>query len=91
MCVALLLTATIKFMEYITLSAFIVAITQVAKMTFGLTRRYIPITSLLISFALICAFAFYSNVSLTWEMVANAMIAGLTACGLWSGIKATTE
>lgn len=78
-------------MEFITLSAFVVGITQVLKMTFGITSRYIPIVSLVVSFLIICSFAYYSKVPLNWDMISNSIIAGLMAVGMWSGVKSTTS
>jgi hypothetical protein len=74
-------------METITLASIIVAIVgvvQVFKMT-GLPSRFAPIASLLIGIA----FAIYFTSGLTPQTVFDGIVAGLTACGLWSGGKAT--
>lgn len=76
-------------MEIITLSALVVALTQVVKMTFNLNTRFAPLTAICISEILIFAFAYFSHVPILWDALQNGLIAGLSAVGLWSGVSTT--
>jgi len=61
-------------------TAVVMGVTQALKIM-GLPKKLIPATSVLfgVAFGLITSFG--------WEM---GIVIGLTACGLWSGTKATT-
>lgn len=74
-------------MEILTLSAFVVGITQVLKMAFSLNTRYAPLVSILVAMALVWAMSFFSGIAMSWAAISNGLVAGLTACGLWSGVK----
>lgn len=74
-------------MELLTLSAFVVALVQVVKMATGLNTRYAPLVALMLSFILIYGFSVIENVPITWISVQNAIVAGLSAVGLYSGVS----
>ena len=76
-------------MDILILGAIVLGITQIVKITFDLGSRFIPLVSLIVALAIISVFAFANNSPFNWELIQNAIIAGLTAGGLWSGSKAT--
>ncbi len=63
-----------------------IGITQVLKVA-GLPGKFAPLTSLFIGVIASCVF----SGSFTWIAVGTGIVGGLTASGLWSGTKATTE
>ena len=65
------------------LVALVIGLTEVAKQL-GVSTRYVPILAICISVGL--AFAISGG---SVDTIIPAVIAGLTASGLWSGTKAT--
>lgn len=76
-------------MNIIILGAIVLAITQLVKITVNMTSRYVPLTSLIVALAIFLLAAVLSKTTVSWDLVQNAIITGLTAGGLWSGTKAT--
>lgn len=75
--------------DVVLLGGLVVGIVQIAKVTFGITSRFIPITTLFVSGAIFGLFAFLSKTALDWNLVAGALVTALTSIGLWSGTKST--
>lgn len=78
-------------MDTIILGALIVGIVQVFKMTFVITKRYIPITTIMISCLVFGTWALSNHVPLSWAILESALISALTAIGLWSGTKTSIK
>lgn len=76
-------------MEILTISGVVLALTQIAKVTFGLSKRYIPVSALIISGLVIGAIAWVSKMPITGELVSQALISAFVAGGVWSNVKAT--
>jgi uncharacterized membrane protein len=75
-------------MDLVILSGLVLGLIQVVKITTGLSSRYIPIATLLLTFGLISIFLLVNGSSLNWELIQNGLIVSLSAMGLWSGTKA---
>jgi len=67
----------------------IVAIIQIAK-SFGMDTKYSPIISVIIGVAASLALAYYGE-SMGFIAVARGLFVGLSAVGLYSGVKNTVE
>lgn len=67
----------------------IVAIIQIAK-SFGMDTKYSPIVSVIIGVAASLALAYYGE-SMEFIAVARGLFVGLSAVGLYSGVKNTVE
>ena len=65
-------------------SALVLAVTEVVKRTVGLNKRYIPIVSIVVGMLLFGVLDGFNAVS-----AFAGLISGLTASGLYSGVKAT--
>ncbi len=65
------------------LSALVTALTQVAKKTLNINKRYIPVTAILIAFIIMFVYIYFSSVKIEWIAIQNALIAGLGSVGLW--------
>ena len=75
-------------MDLIILGGLVVGLVQLVKITFGVTSRYIPIATLLITVALFGIYLFVTKAPVNWEVIQNGLIVALSAIGLWSGTKA---
>ena len=76
-------------MEILTISGVVLALTQIAKVTFGLSKKYIPVSALIVSCIVISAIAFLGKMPLTGELISQALISAFVAGGVWSNVKAT--
>jgi hypothetical protein len=76
-------------MEFIIVTAIVLGLTQVFKM-FGFTDRWTALFSLAAGIAVFTIATAGANVSVG-EQLLQGLIAGLTACGFWSGTKAVIE
>lgn len=70
-------------------AAMVIGLTQVIKSTFSISKRFVPMVSVLLGIT-ICVPAFYLTGNNPWFGIFGGIIAGLSACGLWSGAKATS-
>ena len=78
--------------DTVLLGGLVLGLVQVVKVTLGVTKRFIPITALVISGLVFGAFAFFEGATvLDWSLVSTALVTALTAVGMWSGTKATLE
>lgn len=77
-------------MEFLILSAIVVGFVECAKMA-GLNTRYAPLLAILVSVGAIFLYSFLEKMPLNWVMVQNGLIAGLSAVGLYSGVKTTVK
>lgn len=75
-------------MDIVILGAIVLGLVQVVKSTFGITSRYIPVVTLVITALLFAVYMVIENVPVNWESIQNAIIVALSAMGLWSGTKA---
>ena len=73
------------------MGALVLAVTQLFKITLNISKRYIPITSVLTAVILFSLYAYFNHLGFTWEILTQGLIAGLTASGLWSGLKTTLK
>jgi len=66
--------------------ALVIGLTEVAKRALKLPKKFIPLTSLIIGLivSLICAFD-----GIVSSVILSGIIAGLSAVGLYSGVKNT--
>lgn len=76
-------------MDLIVISGIILGVTQLAKTTFGISSRYVPITSFLISCLIFAGALMLNDFPLTWDFVASALVVSLSAIGMYSGVKST--
>lgn len=67
---------------------FIIALVEVIKRTFRLNKRYIPILSVILGVGFNVALAPSMQTDLLPAILVGIM-AGLAACGMYSGIKAS--
>lgn len=67
--------------------ALIIALAEVAK-NLGVNKKYIPLLDLVIG--LIGSFFIYSDLTIIYRVLVGIAL-GLSACGLFSGIKNTYE
>lgn len=78
-------------MDTVILSGIILGLTQVAKITIGISKRYVPVTVLLITALVFGGAAYLSKLALDWTMVSSALVVALSAMGMWAGTKATVQ
>jgi hypothetical protein len=64
-------------------------LTQVIKTAVKLDKRFVPLVSVLMGVAL-CVPALFLLEQNPYLGIFGGIIAGLSACGLWSGVKATS-
>ena len=76
-------------MDYILFSAILVGLLQIIKVSTGLNAKYIPISALVLSLAILSLYCWLEKTPFTWQIIENGIIVALSACGLWSGAKAT--
>ena len=76
-------------MDFIIFSAILVGLIQVIKTTTGLNSKYIPVSALVISLAILALYCWLEKTPFTWQIIENGIITALSACGLWSGAKAS--
>lgn len=70
-------------MEIFILSALTVGLVQVIKKATGLASRFIPLLAVFIAILLSYMFVYFSGLSMTWELLQLAFMAGLGSVGLW--------
>lgn len=75
--------------DIIILGAIVVGIVQVFKNSFNIPARFIPLLTMILTFGIIALNLYIENLPITWEVLQNGFIVGLSALGLWSGTKAT--
>lgn len=75
--------------DEIIFGAIVVGLTEILKKTVNLNPRYIPLSTLIITFGIITLFTLLKHLPFTWEVVERGFIVALTAVGLWSGVRAT--
>lgn len=74
------------------LVALIVALVELAKQTMGLDSQYAPVVAVVLGIALAVGIQVSQIFPLfgTWfQVIVLGMVAGLLACGIYSGVKAT--
>lgn len=65
----------------------VLGIVQAVKSAFGLSKRVIPLTAIIVSLVVVLIATFLDSAVLNWEVIQNALIAGLSAVGLWETTK----
>jgi hypothetical protein len=65
-----------------------VGIVQVLKEALNIDKRFVPLTSVITGLAL-CPFSLFIVGQNPWYGLFGGLIVGLSACGLYSGTKAT--
>lgn len=75
--------------DIIILGAIVVGIVQVLKNSFNIPSRFIPLLTMILTFGIIALNLYIENIPITWEVLQNGFIVGLSALGLWSGTKAS--
>ena len=86
---SLLLINKLHKMNTLILAGLVLSVVQVLKVTFGITKRYIPIVSILVMVVIIIASWIYSGYpKIPLDILTTDLVAVLTAMGLWSGTKA---
>lgn len=76
--------------DLIVLSAIVLGLIQVIKITVGIVPRWIPLSALIVTFGIIFLYVWIKQIPLTWEFIENGFMVALSAVGLWSGVKATS-
>ena len=71
--------------QFMVLIPVVVGVVQVIKMT-GLSSRYLPVISLILGMVGAVLIGAFDSTSLV-----QGVIVGLSASGLWSGVKATVK
>ena len=74
------------------LVALIVALVELAKQTMGLDSQYAPLTAVALGIMLavgIQVSTLFPEFGTWFQVVVLGMVAGLLACGIYSGTKAT--
>jgi hypothetical protein len=72
------------------LAGLVLSIVQVLKMTFKITSRYIPVTSLgVMVFLMVFSWFYLGKPNIPLELIIKNTVAVLTAMGMWSGVKNT--
>jgi hypothetical protein len=66
----------------------VIGLTQVFKKALQLDKRFIPLTSVILGMALCISILFLTGNN-PWFGIFGGIVAGLSACGLYSGAKAT--
>ena len=78
-------------MDIVLMGGLVLGLTQIAKETLGIAKRYVPVTALFLSLVIFGLYAYLTKVALDWSVVSTAVVTALTAVGLWSGTKSTIE
>lgn len=78
-------------MDNILIGGIVLGLTQLVKITLNISKRYIPLTALLISLIVYGASAYLSNLVVDWVFVSSAIVTALTSVGLWSSVKNSVE
>jgi len=68
----------------------IIALIQVLKKTFGLNKKFAPIAAIILGQAFAFAAAYYGG-TVEYEAAIMGLVSGLSAVGLYSGVKNTKE
>lgn len=76
--------------DLIVLSGIVLGLIQVIKVTVGIAPRWIPLSALFVTFAIIFLYVWTKHIPFSWEFIENGFIVALGAVGLWSGVKATS-
>ena len=76
-------------MDILIFSGVVIALTQVAKIAFGVVKRYIPLVALLIGAGLFTLAIYGGAVDFSYQSVIEALVSVLTALGIYSGVKTT--
>lgn len=76
-------------MNTILLGGLVLGLVEIVKVTLGITKRYIPVTALVLSLVIFGLYAYLTKVAIDWTVVSTALVTALTAVGLWSGTKST--
>ena len=72
--------------DTLTLSAIVIAITEALKRGLAIPSKFQPLLAIALAVGLGGTAGFWGWTDLT---LGDALLAGLTACGLWSSTKAT--
>jgi hypothetical protein len=78
-------------LETATLIAIVIGLTEVIKKASGLSSRYIPLTSLVVSLVLVFIFNNFNQHADISAVIFTGIVAGLTASGLYGGVKKTIK
>lgn len=73
----------------ILLVGIFLGLVQVGKIAFKLAKRWIPLFSVLLALIVWIAYAYFTKAPIGWELISQALIAGLASCGLWDLGKVT--
>ena len=73
------------------MAGLVLGLTQVAKVTVGINKRFVPLTALLLSLVVFYLYAYLNKVPLDWTLVSTAIITALSSVGLWSSAKNTIQ
>jgi hypothetical protein len=76
--------------DILVLSAIVLGLTQLFKVTTNVTARWIPISALLITFGILGLYTYTKGTPMTWEIIENGIIVALGSVGMWSGVKSTS-
>ena len=76
-------------MDFVIMGAIVLGLVQLFKVTSGISSRFIPISALVISIVILLIYSWIEKTNITWGLIENGLIVALSACGLWSGAKAT--
>lgn len=74
------------------LVALIIALVELAKQTVGLDSQYAPVTAVMLGILMaigIQVSTLFPEFGTWYQVVVLGMVAGLLACGIYSGTKAT--
>ena len=78
-------------MDIILVGGIVLGLTQLVKITVNVSKRYIPLTALILSGVVFGVAAYLNNIVVDWAYVSTAIVTALTSVGLWSSVKNTVE
>lgn len=71
------------------LIGLVIAFTEVVKRAFGITKRFIPLVSIVVSAFIFMVYSKTTYTPFNWDMFTMILIVGFTAGGVYSGVKNT--
>jgi hypothetical protein len=78
-------------MEFATITAIIMAITEVFKRAFSIKTKYIPLLAILCGCVVVGFYAYLEGQKISWTVVQNMLISVFTAMGIYSGTKSMVK
>lgn len=71
------------------LIGLVIAFTEVVKRAFSVSKRFIPLVSLVVSAVIFMVYSKTTYTPFNWDMFTMVLVVGFTAGGVYSGVKNT--